>query len=134
MKNLLKIFAAITLVWATNSFAHNVNKQCDVAKLGIDKVVGYAKVHNKEAKAKGVEFRRLNVNNTDLIKAVEDAVANGEKTVQPMHFKGKDKSKTKLDVNYAAQRACHFAITSLTQAKEAQKTYKLSIPGDGYKF
>ncbi len=134
MKNLLKICIVAALVWVTNSFAHDVDKQCNVAKLGIDKVIGFAKVHNKEAKAKGLEFRRLNVNNTDLIKAVDEAIASGAKTVQPMHYKGKKKSKTKLDINYAAARACHFAISALTQAKEAKKTWKQAVPGDGYKF
>ena len=134
MKNLLKISVEATLVWTTNSFALDVNKQCDVEKLGIKKVVTNAKVYNKEAKAKGLEFRRLNVNNTDLIKAVEEAIASGAKTVQPMHFKGKKRSKTKLELKYAAQRACHFAITALTQAKEAKKTWRLAVPGDGYKY
>ena len=111
----------------------DLKKECSVEAVGIENVIATAKKYNAVAKQNGVEFRRLKVNNTDLIIAVEEAIKTGAKEVNPKDFKGK-KSKTKLETNYAAQRACKFAITALTQAQEAKKTWRLAVPGDGYKY
>lgn len=124
--------AAVTLT--TSLHAMDEKKDCDVKANGIEKVIATAKKYNAIAKEKGLEFRRLNVNNADLIISVEEAIKTGAKEVNPMHFKGKKKSKTKLETNYAATRACKFAITALTQAQEAKKTWRLAVPGDGYKY
>lgn len=112
----------------------DVEKTCSVDKNGIEKVIATAKIYNIEAQKRGLEFRRLNVNNSALIASVEEAIKTGAKEVQPMHFKGKKKSKTKLETTYAAQRACKFAISALSQAEEAKSTWRLAIPGDGYKY
>lgn len=110
-----------------------LEKECSVKAVGIKKVIATAKMYNEVAKKKGIEFRRLKVNNTDLIISVEEAIKIGAKEVNPKDFKGK-KSKTKLETNYAAQRACKFAITALTQAYEAKTAWRLAVPGDGYKY
>ncbi len=136
MKNLLKITIAALAVCTltTSSYAADVQKECNVKANGINSVIAAANKYNAMAKKQGLEFRRLNVNNTDLIKAVEAGIKSGAKEVNPMHFKGKKPSKTKLEINYAAARACSFAISALEQAKEAKNTWRLAIPGDGFKY
>ncbi|WP_321471356.1 hypothetical protein [Halarcobacter sp.] len=119
------------------SIASAVNEDekvvCSVEKNGIENVIATAKKYNEVAKAKGLEFRRLTVNNSDLIISVEEAIKTGAKEVNPMSFKGKP-SKTKLPTDYAAQRACKFAIAALAQSAESKKTWRLAVPGDGYKY
>ena len=116
----------------------DVKKLCDVKANGIENVIATAKKHNATAKKHGVEFRRLNVNNSDLIASVEEAIKTGAKTVNPVHYKSKakkiKKSKTKLATGYAATRACKFAISALTQEAVAKTTWRLAVPGDGYKY
>lgn len=111
---------------------------CNVSKLGIEAVLANAKMYNSAAKKEGVEFRRLNVNNSDLIAAVEEGIKTGAKTVNPVHFKSKPnkikKSKTKLEINYAAHRACTFGLSALQQKHEGKSTWRLAVPGDGYKY
>ena len=114
--------------------AMNVSQVCSVEKSGLENVIATAKLYNMEAQKRGLEFRRLNVNNSALIASVEEAMKKGAKEVNPMHFKGKKKSKTKLPTNYAAQRACKFAVAALSQAEEAKSTWRLAIPGDGFKY
>lgn len=130
----LTITAVTALTLSTSANAMNVDKECDIKANGINKVIATAKKYNAEAKKAGLEFRRLNVNNSDLIISVEEGIKSGAKEVNPMHFKGKKRSKTKLALEYAAWRSCSFAISALTQAKEAKSTWRLAIPGDGYKY
>ena len=111
----------------------DVEKVCNVKTNGIEKVIASAKQYNVIAKKKGLEFRRLTVNNTDLIISVEEAIKTKAKMVNPKTFKGK-KSKTKLETNFAAHRACKFAIRALQQAEEGKTSWRLAIPGDGYKY
>jgi hypothetical protein len=117
-----------------NDASLDVKKECSIQANGVKNVIATANKYNAIAKKQGLEFRRLNVNNSDLIKSVEEALKTGAKTANPMHYKGKKRSKTKLDTNYAASRACRFAITALTQNAESGDTFRLSIPGDGYKY
>lgn len=106
---------------------------CNVEKLGIKKVIENAKMYNDAAIAEKVEYRRLDVNNADLIIAVEEAIKSGAKEVNPKDFKGKE-SKTKLDTNYAAWRACAFGLNALQSKEEAKSTWRAGVPGDGYKY
>ncbi|RXJ84026.1 hypothetical protein [Arcobacter sp. CECT 8985] len=108
-------------------------KVCDVKLNGLEKVIQTAKEYNKIAIERGVEFRRLGVNNSQLIEAVEEGIKTGAKEVNPKDFKGKI-SKTVLPIDFAAQRACKFAIAALTQEKDAKTTWRLAVPGDGYKY
>ncbi len=100
---------------------------------GVKNVLEMAKLFNKAAIEKGLEFRRLGVNNSGLIASVEDAVKTGAKEVNPKDFKGKT-SKTKLETNFAAERACRFAVVALIQSVEAKSTWKNAVPGDGLKY
>lgn len=106
---------------------------CSVEKNGIEKVLATAKLYNKAAQEQGLEFRRLEVNNSNLITAVEEGIKSGAKEVNPKTFKGK-KSKTVLPIEFAATRACKFGIAALSQAYEAKSTWRSAIPGDGYKY
>lgn len=111
----------------------DVEKECNVNTNGIVKVIATAKKYNDIAKKEGLEFRRLGVNNSALIESVEDAIKTKAKEVNPKDSKGKV-SKTKLETNFAAHRSCKFAIRALQQAEEAKSTWRLAIPGDGYKY
>lgn len=117
---------------------YDEKEKCNVEKYGIEKVIAHAKKYNDLAIKEGVEYRRLNVNNRDLIKAVEEAIASGAKEVNPLHFKSKPnkvkKSKTKLETNYAAWRACTFGLNALQNKQEAKSTWRAAVPGDGYKY
>lgn len=106
---------------------------CSVEKHGIKKVLVNAKIHNNSAIKENVEFRRLGVNNRDLIIAVEEAIKTGAKMVNPKDFKGK-KSKTKLETNFAATRACTFGLNALQNKYEAKMTWRKAVPGDGFKY
>lgn len=130
----LAVCSVLGLTFATSLHAAIDEKaMCDLKSNGISKVIATAKKYNEEAKSKGLEFRRLNVNNTDLIISVEEAIKTGAKEVNPKTFKGK-KSKTVLPTDYAAVRACKFSISALNQADEAKSTWRLFIPGDGFKY
>lgn len=106
---------------------------CNVSVNGIAKVLETAKVYNTVAQKEGVEFRRLGVNNSALIEATEAAVKSGAKEVTALDTKGKP-SKEVLETNFAAERACKFAISALAQKEYGKTNYKLAIPGDGYKY
>lgn len=141
MKKLtLKVLTSIALLTSGLASANasdyskiDVEKECNVTTNGIEKVVATAKKYNDIAIKDGLEFRRLSVNNSGLIASVEDAIKTKAKEVNPKDFKGKA-SKTKLETNFAAHRSCKFAIRALQQAEEAKSTWRLAIPGDGYKY
>ncbi len=112
----------------------DVKKVCDVKANGPEKVLAIAEKYNPEAVKLGVEFKRLGITNRVYIKELKSAIAKKQKKVT-LHYKSKGKKKTKtFPTDYAAWRACTFAVRSLQQVKEAQKTYRMAIPGDGYKF
>lgn len=108
-------------------------KVCSVKANGIDKVIATAAQYNEVAKKEGVEFRRLGVNNSTAIAAVQEALKTGAKTIKPKDYKGKA-TKNTFTVNYAAERACKFAIASLQQKAEGQAEWRLAVPGDGFKY
>ena len=147
MKKLLSISlaagVAFTLTACTgNSAAPSVTmmdaakaderKMCSVEVNGIDKVIATASAYNKVAQKEGVEYRRLGINNSSAIAAVKEGIKTGAKTVKPKDVKGK--TKQKFDINYAAERACKFAIGALRQKAEAPSLYRDAIPGDGFKY
>ncbi len=111
----------------------DVKKECSVQAHGVEGVLATAKKYNTVAQKKGLEFRRLGVNNSAYISAIEEALKTGSKTVQLIDIK-KKKTKDKFTTSYAAERSCKFAITALTQDIEANDTWRLSIPGDGFKY
>ena len=105
---------------------------CDVKANGIEKVLATAKAYNAVAQKEGVEFRRLGINNSSAIEAVEEGIKAGAKTVTPKDIKGK--TKQKFDIEFAAMRACKFALGALKQKHEAETQYRDAIPGDGFKY
>lgn len=115
------------------AFNTDENEVCNVKKLGIEKVIANAKTYNDEAIKEKVEYRRLEVNNSDLIIAVEEAIKSGKKEVNPKTFKGKP-SKTKLETNFAAERACKFGLNALQNKFEAKSTWRYGVPGDKYNY
>jgi hypothetical protein len=120
-------------VTMTDAAKADERKVCSVEANGIDKVIASAAAYNAVAKKEGVEFRRLGINNSSAIAAVQEGIKTGAKTVTPADVKGKKKQK--FDINYAAERACKFAIGALRQKHEAaQGAYRDAIPGDGFKY
>jgi len=112
----------------------DVKKVCDVKANGLEKVLAVAEKYNPEAVKLGVEFKRLGIRNIVYIKGLKEAI-KAKKPEVTLHYKSKGKEKKKtFKTDYAAWRACTFAVRSLQQVKEAQKDYRLAIPGDGYKY
>ncbi len=112
----------------------DVKKVCDVKANGAAKVLAVAKKFNPEAIKLGVEFKRLGIRNKLYVKAVEEAIkAKKKEVVIKYTVKKKDKVK-KFPLDYAAWRTCTFAVRALQLHKEADKTWRLAVPGDGYKF
>ena len=99
----------------------------------ISSLLATAKSYNAVAKKNGVEFKRLGMNNSQYITETEKALKAGEKTVTLLNKKGK-KTKNKVATEYAAWRACSFAVRALQQSAEAESTWRLAVPGDGYKY
>ncbi len=112
----------------------DVKKVCDVKANGVAKVLAIAEKYNPAAVELGVEFKRLGIRNSVYIKGLKEAVkAKKPEVTLKYKAKGKEKKKT-FKTDYAAWRACTFAVRALQQVKEADKTYRLAIPGDGFKF
>jgi len=138
MKKLL-IIAAVSATLANAGLVDeaaklDVKKVCDVKANGAAKVLEVAKKFNPEAVKLGVEFKRLGIKNREYVKFVEEAVKGKKKEVVIKYkAKGKDKTK-KFPLDYAAWRTCTFAVRALQQVKEAEKTWKMAVPGDGFTF
>ena len=114
--------------------ALDVKKVCDVKANGIDAVLATAAKYNEEAIKLGVEFKRLGVTNSNYITSTTAAAKAKQKEVV-LEYKKKGKvKKQKLATEYAAWRACHFAVRALQQKVEAEDTWRLAVPGDGFKY
>ncbi len=112
----------------------DVKKVCDVKANGAEKVIAVAEKFNPEAVKLGVEFKRLGITNRNYIKFTKEAIKAKKKEVV-IKYKAKKKEKTKkFPLDYAAWRACTFAVRALQQVKEAEKTWRLAVPGDGFKY
>jgi len=118
----------------SDAVALDVKKACDVKANGIDTVLATASKYNDEAKKLGIEFKRLGITNSIYIKDTTAAV-KAKKAETVLNYKSKGKEKTaKFATDYAAWRACSFAISALQQKHEAESTWRLAIPGDGFKY
>jgi len=139
MKKIILTLAAVSVSFATASLLEeaaklDVKKVCDVKANGLEKVIATAEKFNPEAIKLGVEFKRLGVKNREYIKYTKEAIkAKKKETVIKYKSKGKEKTK-KFATDYAAWRACTFAIRGLQQKVEAEKTWRLAVPGDGFKY
>jgi len=112
----------------------DVKKVCDVKANGIDAVLATAAKYNPEAVKLGIEFKRLGVTNSNYIKTTT-AAAKAKKKEVVLEYKKKGKiKKHKMATDYAAWRACSFAVRALQQKVEAETTWRLAVPGDGFKY
>jgi len=110
----------------------DVKEICSIEKNGIKAVIATAAKYNKTAKEHGVEFKRLGMTNTQYIDGVNNALKTGGKEVVLLNKKGKPDKKLKpVSVEYAAQRACKFAISALTQEANGKMNWKDAMPGKG---
>lgn len=138
-KTILKLatataFLTFGLVNATASDISNldVKKECNVEANGIEKVLATAAKYNEIAVKNKVEFMRLGMKASQYIEAVDAAIKSGSKNIDIVDVK---KKKTgEVTVEFGAWRACSFAISALTQQEEGKKTWRLAVPGDGYKY
>jgi len=137
IKNIL-IASALTLSVANaglveEAAAADIKKICNPSN-GVAKLVETAKKFNAEAVKLGVEFKRLGIKNSEYIKALDEAIKSKSKeTVIKYKSKGKEKTK-KFPTEYAAWRSCTFAVRALNLKAESDKTWHLSVPGDGFKY
>lgn len=109
----------------------DVKTACDVEKLGVSKVLETAKLYNDEAIAQKLEFMRFGMKTSQYISGVENALEKKSKTVDLVD--NKNKKQGTVSIEYAAWRACSFGIRAIQQAHEATTTWRLAVPGDGYK-
>jgi hypothetical protein len=139
MKKIILTLATVSVSFVTASLLDDaakldVKKVCDVKANGLAKVLNVAKKYNPEAIKLGIEFKRLGVKNREYIKYTDKAIkAKKKETVIKYKSKGKEKTK-KFATDYAAWRACTFAVRALQQKVEAEKTWRLAVPGDGFKY
>jgi hypothetical protein len=112
----------------------DVKKVCDVKANGLEKVIAIAEKFNPEAIKLGIEFKRLGIKNREYIKYTKEAIkAKKKETVIKYKNKGKEQTK-KFATDFAAWRACTFAVRALQQKTEAEKTWRMAVPGDGFKY
>ncbi len=112
----------------------DVKKVCDVKANGAEKVIAIAEKFNPEAVKLQVEFKRLGITNRNYIKYTKEAIKAKKKEVVIKYKKKKEEKTKKFPLEYAAWRACTFAVRALQQVKEAEKTWRLAVPGDGFKY
>ncbi len=139
MKKLLKITLVTTaaLSLSTSLFASDmskldVSKICNVENNGMKNVLASAVKYNAIAKKEGVEFKRLGMTTTQYINGIKASQKSASKTVDVLNKK-KKKTGT-VSISYATWRACSFAVSALVQKEEAKSTWRLAVPGDGFKY
>ena len=108
----------------------DVAKTCNAKVNGAQAVLDVAKKFNPLAIEKQVQFMRFGAKTSEYIRATQEAINKGSKTASV-----KQKKKTvKFETNYAADRACKFAVRALQQNHEAQTTWHEDVPGDKFKY
>lgn len=110
----------------------DVKKECNVEANGVEKVIATAAKYNEIAIKHKVEFMRLGMKASQYIEAVNEALKTGSKNIDIVDDKKKKVSEATIE--FGAWRACSFAISALTQEEEAKTTWRMVIPGDGYKY
>ncbi len=140
MKKIIIKFTAITAlltfgltnVTASEISKLDVKKECNVEANGVEKVIATAAKYNKIAKEKEVEFMRLGMKASQYIEAVNNALKSGAKNIDIVD--DKEKKTSEATIEFAAWRACSFAISAIVQEEEAKTTWRTSVPGDGFKY
>ena len=108
----------------------NVKEVCNVKANGLESVLAVAKKYNPTAVKHKVEFMRFGASTSAYIKGAEAAIKSGS-------AKANVKQKKKvvsMPTTYATWRACTFAVSALQQEAEAKSTWRLAVPGDGFKY
>ena len=108
----------------------DVKKVCDVNTHGVMGVLKTAKMYNPIAVKKEIEFMRFKVTNSKAIAAIEKDFKAGKKSVHLL----KKKKYPVHSVKASAQRACIYAIRALQEHATAKTTWRMSVPGDGFKY
>ena len=112
----------------------DVAKVCNPETNSLQSLIDLAKKYNPIAVKEEVEFKRLGITNRVYIKDTQAAINKGSKITE-LHYKKKGKPKVKkIATSKAAWRACTFAIRAVQEHEEAANTYRLAIPGDGFKY
>ena len=111
----------------------NVATDCLPGKKSVDQLLETAKKFNPTAIELGVQFKRLGMTTAQYIDQIEKAIRTKSKTITLLDKNGKP-TKNKMDIDAAAERACKFAVRALQQYVEADTSYKLAIPGEGYQY
>ena len=140
MKKTILKFATISALVASGLVSANaseiskldVKKECNVEVNGVEKVLATATKYNEIAIKNKVEFMRFGMKTSQYIEAVDAALKSGAKTIEIVDDKKKKTGDATIE--FASWRACAFAISALTQDEEAKKTWRASVPGDGYKY
>ena len=110
----------------------DVKKECNVAVNGIEKVLSTAVKYNEIAVKNKVEFMRLGMKASQYIEAVDNALKTGAKNIDIVDDKKKKTGEATIE--FAAWRACSFAISAVTQQEDGKKNWKLASLTDGYKY
>ncbi len=110
----------------------HVRDACNVKKHGVNQVLALAEKYNPVAVKDGVEFMRFGVTTSEYIHATKRAIKNGSKSAHLVTIKGK--SGGVMPVAFTAWRSCAFAISALKQEQSVKKTWKLAVPGGGFKY
>ena len=110
----------------------DVKKECNVEVNGVEKVLATATKYNEIAIKNKVEFMRLGMKASQYIEAVDAALKSGAKTIEIVDDKKKKIGDATIE--FAAWRACAFAISALTQEEDGKKNWKLASPSDAYKY
>lgn len=111
----------------------DVATACIPGKNSVDQLLKTAKKFNPTAIELGVQFKRLGMTTAQYIDLIEKAIRSKSKTITLLDKNGKP-TKNKMDIDSAAERACKFAVRALQQHVEADESYKLAIPGEGYQY
>lgn len=110
----------------------DVKKDCNVGVNGIEKVLSTAAKYNEIAVKNKVEFMRLGMKASQYIEAVDNALKTGSKNIDIVDDKKKKTGEATIE--FAAWRACSFAISAVTQQEDGKKNWKLASLTDGYKY
>jgi uncharacterized protein YnzC (UPF0291/DUF896 family) len=110
----------------------DVRTACNVQKNGVEKVLALAEEYNPTAVKDGVEFKRLGMTTSQYIDATKKALKDGSKTIDIVDKEGKKVGEE--SVAFGAWRSCAFAVSALKQKVEAKSTWRLAVPGDGFKY
>lgn len=120
-------------VKASDAYTLDVAKVCNTKDNTVQAVLNQAKKFNPIAVKNGVEFMRFGMPASVYIAETQKAIDANATVVTLLNDKG-EATKDTLPVEFAAERACKFAITALIQDNEAQTEWKLAVPSYGYKY